>query len=107
VYLDPTNNPLGTSELIASGNVSDPSSVLGLGFFDPAAAVLEAVPGPFSLTELLTISAPVGSTLSFASSVTATSVPASEPASLAVLGSGMVGLGLIAQARRRRSPALP
>jgi hypothetical protein len=106
VYLDPTNNPFGTSQLIASGNFSDPSSVLGLGFVDPAPAVFEAVPGPFSLTELLSISAPTGSALSFTSSVTATSVPASEPASLAVLGSGMLGLGLIAQARRRRSRAL-
>ena len=106
VYLDPANNPLGTAQLIASGSFSNPSSVLGLSFFDPTPAVLEAVPGPFSLTELFTIAAPVGATLNFTSSVTATSVPASEPASLAVLGSGMLGLGLIAQARRRQSRAL-
>jgi hypothetical protein len=105
-YLDPTDNPFGTSRLIASGSFSDPSSLFGLVIFDPVAAVLDAVPGAFSLTESLTIVAPPGSTLSFTSSVTATSVPASEPAALAVLGSGVLGLGLIAQARRRRSRAL-
>lgn len=107
VYLDPANNPFGTGELIASGSFTDPSSLVSVGFFDPVAPVLKSVSGPFSLSEFVSVSAPPsGATDSFTASVTATSVAAPEPVSLAILGSGLLCLGLIAPASRRRIRAL-
>ena len=35
VYVDTTNNPLGTGRLIASDSFSDPSNLLSVGFFQP------------------------------------------------------------------------
>lgn len=105
VYLDPTNNPFGTARLLASSSFSNLSSLLPLGFADPVPAILASVPGPFSLSDFVTISAAAGTAESFTSSTTATSVAAPEPTALAMLGTGLLGLGLIARARRQRSAA--
>jgi hypothetical protein len=101
VYLDPNNNPDGTADLIASGSFSDPSSIVSLGFFDPVAAVTKQIAGPFSLTDLVTVSKQGGGTVNFNSSVTATFAPVPEPGSLAILGVGLLGLGMLAPMRRQ------
>jgi hypothetical protein len=106
VYLDRTNTPFGTGELIASGNFADPSSIVSLGFFQPATGVPETITGPFALSEFFTISAPAGSTVSFNSSATGTFSSVPEPGSVAMLGVGLLGLGLVTPLRRRaRAPA--
>ena len=101
VYLDPKNVPLGTGELIASGSFSDPLSAFTLGFSDPVAAITRSLTGPFALTELLDITGPTGATVTFNSSITATSATVAEPGSLAVIGVGLLGLGMIAPMTRR------
>ena len=106
VYLDPHNNPLGTAQLIASDTFSDTSSTLSESFTVPPAPVLASVSGPFSLSEFVTISDPANATETFSSSVVATAVAAPEPVSLAILGSGLLALGLIGPTSRRRSPGL-
>jgi len=100
VYLDPNNNPLGTADLIASGNLSDPSDLLSVGFFQPLVTVAEALDGPFSLTALLSIAGTSGATATFDSSVIAASADVPEPGSLALFGSGLAVLGLIGPIRR-------
>lgn len=101
-YVDPTNTPFGTANLIGSGNFGNPSPSVTIGFNDSLASV-GTLNGPFSLTELLTISGPFGETTSFNSSITASSVP--EPATLAILGAGFLSLGLVSS--RRRSTSRP
>jgi hypothetical protein len=103
-YLDPNNTPLGTGELIASGSFSNPSSQISLGFTDPVAAGIRSLAGPFALTELLSVSGPTGAQVTFNASIIATAAQVAEPGSLAVLGIGLLGLGLITPATRGTRP---
>jgi hypothetical protein len=68
-----------------------------------AASAPAAVPAPFSRSEFVNISAPGGSLQSFTSSVTATAVPTPEPVSMAILGGGLLCLGLLAPAWHQRA----
>ena len=65
----------------------------------PLVTISGPVEGPFSLTEVLTISGPSGAEVSFDSSVSAT-VP--EASTWAMMLMGFAGCGLIFRQARRR-----
>jgi len=96
-YIDPTNTPFGTTDLIASDSFSDPNP-LRPGSINDSVSQSDNLNGPFALTELLTITAPIGAAVSFSSSVSATAVP--EPATISLLGIGCLAIG--AALRRKR-----
>ncbi len=83
-YLDSTNALFGTDTLLST--LSSGSSPFALASTDSA-----TMNGPFAITQVMTIKALGSSITSLDGSVTA--VP--EPASLALLGSALVGLGVI------------
>ena len=67
----------------------------------PIAALL----GPYSLTEVINLTLAPGANINFSASADVT--PAGEPAGLAVLGFGLVGLGWIVSRRRNDVSSLP
>jgi hypothetical protein len=89
-YLDTTNTLLGTDTPL--GTLT--SSATPFGLSDVADAT---TPGPFAITEIFTITTQGAAQVSLDGSV----VYAPEPASLALLGAGMLGLAAFSRRKRR------
>ena len=88
-YLDATNAPFGMGTLLSSGLVNNQSD----------AVVVPVVSGPYSLTEVLTITAGPNSL----SSIDAGIVDTPEPGSLSLLGAALLLLGRYLPSHRRVS----
>jgi hypothetical protein len=101
VYYDPTNAPFGQDALLASGDFSNPSSSVTLGFSTHEDAS-GSIAGPFSLTEVLSIGGPTGGHATFDSSSVA-SVP--EASTWAMLLLGFAGCGVVFHRAKRRQVA--
>jgi hypothetical protein len=95
-YYDLADAPFATTTLISKTS----APLTATGSFTDTAPLTAA--GPFSITEVLTFTSTKRSSLvsSFDASLSGTSVPVPEPATLSVLGAGL--LGLVGAIRRRQ-----
>jgi hypothetical protein len=80
-YLDTTNVPFGMGTSLSSGLLNNQSDVV----------LLPTVTGPYSLTEVVTVTAGSSSSASIDTAITA----APEPASLSLLGAALAAFGMI------------
>ena len=95
-YYDTANKEFGTGTLLSSGLSDNQASLV----------LVPPITGPYSLTEVLTITAGSNSL----TSIDAAIVDAPEPASLSLLGAALLALGMFRWRRtavgHRRQPAL-
>jgi hypothetical protein len=80
-YFDTTDTPFGTGTLLSSGLVNNQS----------AAVSVPSISGPYSLTEILTITAGSNSL----TSIDAAIVDAPEPPALSLIGLALLALGAV------------
>ncbi len=94
-YFDTTNTPFGTGTLLASGLLDNQQQVVSV----------PPIAGPYSLTEIVTVTAGANSLASIDSGI----IDTPEPGSLPLLGAGLIALaalGLRRTATRDRRPAV-
>ena len=96
-FVDPTNGQNNTVGVISTALLNVPAA--GLSWQNADTAGVSALATPYSMTEIIEFTLGANSELNFNGRTTLTPVP--EPASLALLGVGLLGVGFVA--RRKRS----
>ncbi len=96
-YFDTSNTPFGTGTLLASGLLDNQSKLVSV----------PPIAGPYSLTEIVTVTAGANSLASIDAGI----IDTPEPGSLPLLGAGLIALAALGLRRTltrdRRPPVLP